>query len=112
MATADALTLVLEADPTNFEDGMGRAEQSADDFKQTQEQVAMQNLETMAAMEAVTSGLNGLVGGYSKSINAMKDMMMGMHKKKKDVIQATYDKMMSAYGEGALDKDSEEDKLK
>ena len=74
MATADALTLVLEADPTNFEQGMGRAEQSADDFKQTQEQVAMQNLETMAAMEAVTSGLNGLVGGYSKSINAARDM--------------------------------------
>ena len=74
MATADALTLVLEADPTNFEQGMGRAEQSADDFKQTQEQVAMQNLETMAAMEAVTSGLNGLVGGYSKTINAARDM--------------------------------------
>ena len=47
-----------------------------------------------------------------KMINAMKDMMMGMHKKKKDVIQATYDKMMSAYGEGAHDKDSEEDKMK
>ena len=47
-----------------------------------------------------------------KMINAMKDMMMGMHKKKKDVIQATYDKMMSAYGEGAHYKDSEEDKMK
>ena len=74
MAVADALTLVLEADPTNFEQGMGRAEQAADDFKDTQEEVALQNLETMAAMEALTSGLNGLVGGYSKSINAAKDM--------------------------------------
>ena len=74
MAVADALTLVLEADPTNFEQGMERAEQSADDFKDTQEQVELQNLETMAAMESLTSGLNGLVGGYSKSINAAKDM--------------------------------------
>ena len=51
-----------------------KAEKAADDFKQEQEQVAMQNLETMAALEAVTSGLNGLVGGYSKSINAARDM--------------------------------------
>ena len=76
MAVADALTLVLEADPTNFEQGMGRAEQSADGFKESQEQVALQNLETMAALEQFTSGLNGLVGGYSKSINAAKDMNM------------------------------------
>ena len=46
-----------------------------------------------------------------KMINAMKDMMMGMHKEKKDVIQATYDKMMSAYGEGAH-KPTEEEKAK
>ena len=47
----------------------------------------------------------------SGMINAMKDMMMGMHKEKKDVIQATYDKMMSAYGEGAH-KPTEEEKAK
>tara|TARA_R100000458_G_scaffold11194_1_gene8916 strand:+ start:2117 stop:2695 length:579 start_codon:yes stop_codon:yes gene_type:complete len=74
MAVADALTLVLEADPTNFEQGMGKAEQAADDFKEKQEEVALQNLETMASLEAITSGLNGLVGGYSKGINAMRDM--------------------------------------
>ena len=43
-----------------------------------------------------------------KMINAMKDMMMGMHKEKKDVIQATYDKMMAAYGEGAHEETEEE----
>jgi hypothetical protein len=70
----DALNMVLQADASNFEQGMGKAENAADDFKEKQEQVAMQNLETMAALEAVTSGLNGLVGGYSKSINAARDM--------------------------------------
>ena len=76
MPEVDALTLVLEADPTNFEQGMDRAEQSADEFKQTQEQVELQNLQTMAAMEALTSGLNGLIGGYSKTINAARDLGM------------------------------------
>jgi hypothetical protein len=70
----DALNMVLQADASNFEQGMGKAENAADDFKEKQEEVALQNLETMAALEAVTSGLNGLVGGYSKSINAARDM--------------------------------------
>mgnify|MGYP003146256420 FL=1 len=30
----------------------------------------------MAAMEALTSGLNGLIGGYSKTINAARDLGM------------------------------------
>ena len=47
-----------------------------------------------------------------KMINAMKDMMMGMHKEKKDVIQATYDKMMAAYGEGAHEETEEEKEKK
>ena len=47
-----------------------------------------------------------------KMINAMKDMMMGMHKEKKDVIQATYDKMMDAYGEGAHEETEEEKEKK
>ena len=45
-----------------------------------------------------------------KMINAMKDMMMGMHKEKKDVIQATYEKMMNM---GMHDKkETEEEKAK
>ena len=47
-------------------------------------------------------------------INAMKDMMMGMHKEKKDIIKATYDAMKAGYHEMAHgDKEeSAEDKSK
>jgi hypothetical protein len=47
-------------------------------------------------------------------ITAMKDMMMGMHKEKKDIIKATYDAMKAGYHEMAHgDKEeSAEDKSK
>lgn len=86
MPEVDALTLVLEADPSNFEQGMDRAEQSADEFKQTQENVELQNLQTMAALEGLTSGLNGLVGGYSKTINAAKDLGMVNERQYEDML--------------------------
>mgnify|MGYP003645735946 CR=1 FL=1 len=76
MAVADALQLVLEADVTNYEQGMEKAEQSTQDFKKEQDSAAFQNQVTLASLEAMTSGLNGLVGGYSKTINAAKDLNM------------------------------------
>ena len=47
-------------------------------------------------------------------INAMKDMMMGMHKEKKDVIKATFDAMKAGYHEMAHGnkEESAEDKAK
>ena len=45
-------------------------------------------------------------------IQSMNDMMGKMNKEKKEVIQAMYDKMNDAYGEGAHDKMSPEDKEK
>ena len=47
-------------------------------------------------------------------INAMKDMMMGMHKEKKDIIKATYDAMKAGYHEMAHGnkEESAEDKSK
>ena len=41
-------------------------------------------------------------------MTAMNDMMGKMKKEKKEVIQATYDKMMSAYGEGHKEETEEE----
>ena len=76
MTTVDALNIVMEADTTNFQAGMRQAESSTADLRKEQDSAAFQAQVLMGAMEQLTSGLNGLVGGYSKSINAAKDLNM------------------------------------
>ena len=73
-APVDALTLVLEADTQGFQQGMKRAQKSAKDLQEDQNALAFQNGVLLASLESLTSGLNGLVGGYSKTINAARDM--------------------------------------
>ena len=74
MAIADALSLVLEAETSNYENNIKKAEKSTKDLQKEQDSLAFQNSVTLASFEALTSGLNGIVGGYSKTINAAKDL--------------------------------------
>ena len=74
MVVADALSLVLEADTSNYETNMKKAEQETQDLRKEQDSLAFQNSVTLASFEALTSGLNGIVGGYSKTINAANDL--------------------------------------
>ena len=76
MTTVDALNIVMEADTTDFQAGMKQAESSTSSLRKEQDSAAFQAQVYMGALEQLTSGLNGLVGGYSKSINAAKDLNM------------------------------------
>ena len=74
MAVADALSLVLEAETSNYENNIKRAEKETQGLRKEQDSLAFQNSVTLASFEALTSGLNGIVGGYSKTINAANDL--------------------------------------
>ena len=74
MAIADALSLVLEAETSNYENNIKKAEKETQNLRKGQDSLAFQNSVTLASFEALTSGLNGIVGGYSKTINAAKDL--------------------------------------
>ena len=74
MAIADALSLVLEAETSNYENNIKRAEKETQGLRKEQDSLAFQNSVTLASFEALTSGLNGIVGGYSKTINAANDL--------------------------------------
>ena len=76
MVVADALSLVLEAETSNYENNIRKAEKETQDLRKEQDSLAFQNSVTLASFEALTSGLNGIVGGYSKTINAAKDLNM------------------------------------
>jgi|TARA_R100000049_G_C1948542_1_gene94818 hypothetical protein len=66
MVAVDELMVVLDADPTGLEEGMGRAAQSTDDFTQAQQAASLATMEQLARQEAMVGSLNQVIGGYGK----------------------------------------------
>ena len=66
MVTVQELNVVMDADPSGLEQGMDRAADATDEFREAQKLASLQTLEAIAKQEAMVGSLNQVIGGYSK----------------------------------------------
>ena len=72
MAEIDRLEVVLSAQPhaDKYAADMKKAEGATDQFADSTAEASLQSINQLQQLEALSSGVNGLVGGYSKMIAA------------------------------------------